>query len=473
MALLRGRRSQRMSQRVGEEGSPHQGDAVATFGRVLGEQIRLLYRPALPLTVNAVNAVIVTAVLWPEFGLPVLAWALAMVAVVAGRFALRRAYIASATEAGDVSAWARRHAIGTALTGVLWGLMAVVIALPVSPAYHLFVSLTILGMSAGAVAALSFHLTSFLAFVVPCVVLASAALLTKGDAVYGGLGAMGLVFLVALVGLARSFNSALVETLRLRFENADLVRDLREAQDIAEAASRSSSEILAHLSHELRTPLNAVAGFAEVMRGKLFGPLGHPKYEGYARDIASSAQHLLGLVDDILRYAKGYVGSLALEESDVDPRLEIEACLSMVAENAKAATIDVVRDLAPNLPLLRGDSVKLRQILLNLLSNAIKFTPSGGRVTTSASVDGQGGLVIVVVDTGIGIAEAELHRVVLPYVQLENAFTRTRSGLGLGLPLAKRLVEMQGGTLSLSSTAGVGTRVVVRFPPERSIPRPA
>lgn len=451
-------------------GDPPHVIAAATSQRVLGEQIRLLYRPAAPLVVNAVNAAIVTAVLWPEFGLPVLIWAAAVIAVVTGRFILRRNYMTTADK-GEVSLWARRQATGAALAGLLWGATAIVIALPVSPAYHLFVALTILGMSAGAVAALSFHLPSYLAFVIPCVAPASLALLVKGDMIYAGLGALGAVFLLALVGLARSFNSALVETLRLRFENADLARDLREAQDIAEAASRSSSEILAHLSHELRTPLNAVAGFAEVMRRQVFGPLGHKKYDSYARDIADSAQHLIALVDDILRYAKGYIGSLSVDESELDVRIEIEACLRMVAESAHAVSVELVRDIAPNLPLLRGDGVKLRQILVNLVSNGIKFTRPGGRVTTSATVNAHGAVTIVVADTGIGIAPDDLHRVVLPYVRLENALTQTRSGLGLGLPLAKRLVEMQGGTLSLSSTPGIGTRVTVTFPADRSLRR--
>jgi two-component system, cell cycle sensor histidine kinase PleC len=460
-----------MGQTVSEDGNPSQDVTAALSRRVLGEQIRLLYRPAAPLVVNAVNAAIVTAVLFPEFGISVLIWAAAILGLVAGRFLLRRAYTASPGNGDAAPLWARRQAIGAALTGLLWGMTAIVIALPVSPAYHLFVALTILGMSAGAVAALSFHLPSFVAFVVPCVVPAAAVLLAKGEAAYIGLGAMGVVFLLALIGLARSFNVALVDALRLRFENADLARDLREAQDIAEAASRSSSEILAHLSHELRTPLNAVAGFAEVMRRQLFGPLGHSKYDGYARDIANSAQHLIALVDDILRYAKGYIGALAIDESEVDVRVEIEACLNMVAENAQAANVDLAREIAPDLPLLLTDGVKLRQILLNLLSNGIKFTPPGGRVTTYASVDEQGGIEIVVADTGIGIAASDLHRVVLPYVQLENALTRTRSGLGLGLPLAKRLVEMQGGTLVLTSAPNSGTRVVVRFPPDRSLRR--
>jgi len=443
-------------------------DADGVARRVFEEQVRLLYRPAVPLVVNAVNAVIVTAVMWPEFPALTPLWAVLIFGVIAGRFLLRRAYNASAAGA-DALVWARRHALGAALAGLLWGATAVVLVFPVIPAYHLFACLLIVGMSAGAVAALSFHLPSLLAFIIPCILPAVAIFAAQGELVVMGLAALGIVFLLALVGLARTLHSALLQALRLRFENADLVAELREAQDMAQSVDRSSWEILAHLSHELRTPLNAIAGFTEVMRREIFGPLGHKKYGDYTRDIADSARHLIALVEDILRYAKGYTGSLSLDESVIDPRVEMEACLTMITDAAREAQVELVRELAGDLPLLRVDAVKLRQILINLLSNGIKFTPAGGRVALEATVDERGALSLAVADTGIGIAEKDLRRVLLPYVQLENVLTRTRSGLGLGLPLAKRLVEMQGGTLTLTSVPGEGTRVAVAFPPERSV----
>jgi signal transduction histidine kinase len=450
---------------------PAQRDAETTVDvarRVLEEQVCLLYRPAIPLVVNAVNTLIVAGVLWAQFPVLVPIWAGLMTAVLAGRVLLRRAYRASPV-AADTAVWARRHALGAGLTGLLWGATAAVLAFPVLPVYQLFACLVIAGMSAGAVAALSFHMPSLLAFIVPCILPAVAVLATHGEPTVAGLAAMGLVFLLALIGLARTLNGALIQALRLRFENASLVKELREAQDMAQSMDRSSWEMLAHLSHELRTPLNAIAGFAEVMRRQLFGPLGHRKYGDYAKDIADSTRHLVALVEDILRYSRGYTGSLTLEESVLDPRVEIEACVTMVTEAARDSEIEIVREIADDLPLLRADAVKLRQILVNLLSNGIKFTPAGGRVTVSAAVDDRDALSVVVADTGIGIEEKDLRRVLLPYVQVGSVMTRTRSGLGLGLPLAKRLIEMQGGTLSLASTPGEGTRVAVRFPAERSV----
>jgi two-component system cell cycle sensor histidine kinase PleC len=325
-------------------------------------------------------------------------------------------------------------------------------------------------MAAGAVAALSFHLPSFYAFMVPCLLPMVYVFARVGEPAYLGIAAMAVVFGLALAGLARSFNAALQESLRLRFANADLARDLSVAQDMAEAAKRSSWEIIAHISHELRTPLNAINGFAEIIRRQMFGPLGDRKYSEYARDIAESAAHLIGLVDQILSYSKGHTGSLALDEAAVDPVEEIGICIQMHAEAASRAQVELVREMPADLPRLRADPVKLRQILVNLLSNAVKFTPPGGRVTVSAGRSPDGELEIAVADTGIGIGADDLRRVVQPYVQIESVLTRTRSGLGLGLPLVKQMVELHGGQFRLESALGAGTTVTVCFPASRCEP---
>lgn len=436
--------------------------------RLLAEQVRLLFHSPVALIVNAVNGVIVTVVLWPAIEGPWIGlWAAALAVVIATRLVLRRAYDrAGATEAAR---WGRFYTVGTALTGMLWGSLAAVVLTVASPLHHLFIGLTIAGMAAGATAALAFHLPAFFGFVLPSLLPVTAAFLLHGGLPYLALGAMGIVFMAALSSLARSFNGALQETLRLRFRNADMARELTEAQAIAEAAQGSSADILAHLSHELRTPLNAIAGFAEIMRRQMFGPLGDRKYDAYVKDIADSTGHLLKLVDDILRFSKGHGGKLELEESVVDPRAEMQSCLNMLADMAREGGVVLVRELPDRLPALRADAVKLRQVLVNLLSNAIKFTPPGGRVTASVAVEPTGAFVFSVADTGIGMKAEDLPRVILPYVQVENVLTRTRTGLGLGLPLAKRLTELHGGTLIIDSALDRGTTVRVRFPAARTI----
>lgn len=434
--------------------------------RVFAEQVRLVYRSTLPLAVNLIIAAIVSAVLWPTVGAVAAGWAAAMATVIAARMMLRARFLAQ-PPALNTSAWARYYVVGAGLTGALWGATAVAVVLIDSAVHHMFIGLAVAGMGAGAVAALSFYLPSFYVFIGPALVPVIYAFARAGEPAYLGIAAMGIVFAAAMTGLARSFNAALTEALRLRFANADLARELTVAQDIAEAARRSSWEIVAHISHELRTPLNAISGFAEVIHKQLFGALGNRKYEEYARDIAESAGHLVGLVDQILSYSKGRGESLALDETAVDPAAEIDVCVQMHAGAARHGGVELVRDLPGDLPTLRADAVKLRQILVNLLSNAVKFTPPGGRITVSATRTDDGGLAITVADTGIGIRAEDLRRVVEPYVQIENVLTRTRSGLGLGLPLAKQLVGLHGGEFTLASEVGVGTQATIRFPASR------
>ena len=447
-------------------------DGAAMSARVVAEQLRLLYKPVVPLAVNVVNAVIACVIVWPRLphaGLA--AWMAALVLVIFGRVLLRRSFW---SVAGEVPGrfWAPAFAVGTGLTGALWGATMLAVPLLDEPIYHMLIGLMAAGMCAGAVASLSVHLPSFYAFVLPCLLPVSAVFLLTSDTPHRGMGAMAAVFLVALMLIARGSNLSLTEMMRLRFRNADLLRELSMARDMAEQASRSNWETLAHVSHELRTPLNAIGGFAELMCRHMFGPLGSAKYDEYANDIRNSAAHLTNLVEEILLFSRGHTAGVRIEEESVDAAAEIEACVQMTVQAARDAGVRIRVEAAPDLPLLRADPVKLRQIILNLLSNAIKFTPPGGHVTVGAHTDARQAVLITVADTGIGMDRADLPRVVEPYVQLESAFVRARqSGLGLGLPIVKRLIELHGGILALESEPGRGTTVTVVFPPERSFVR--
>jgi two-component system, cell cycle sensor histidine kinase PleC len=447
-------------------------DGASMPARVFAEQLRLLYKPVVPLAVNVVVAAIVGVMLWPR--LPqagVALWLSLLVLVIFGRVVLRRSFWALAADPpGRI--WAPAFALGTGFTGALWGSMALAIPLLDEPMYHMMVGLTAAGMCAGAVAALVVHLPSLYAFLLPCLAPIAVALVIADDTPHRALGAMAVVFLAALVLIARGSNASMIELLRLRFRNADLLRELSVTRDMAEQASRSNWETLAHVSHELRTPLNAIGGFAEIMCRRLFGALGNAKYDEYAADIRDSAAHLTNLVEEILLFSRGHTAGLRLEEESVDAAAEIDACVQMTLRAAQEAGVGLAVEAAPDLPLLRADPVKLRQIILNLLSNAIKFTPPGGQVMVGARTDAQDAVLITVADTGIGMDRADLPRVVEPYVQLESAFVRSRqSGLGLGLPIVKRLVELHGGTLALTSALGRGTTVTVAFPAARSLVR--
>tara|TARA_R110000824_G_scaffold366730_2_gene555728 strand:- start:256450 stop:257718 length:1269 start_codon:yes stop_codon:yes gene_type:complete len=245
--------------------------------------------------------------------------------------------------------------------------------------------------------------------------------------------------------------------------------ELERQRRRAEAASESKTQFLASMSHELRTPLNAIIGFADLMRLQLLGPMEPPRYLEYATDIHGSGVHLLTMINELLDMAKIEAGHFDLHEDEVSLMEIGDEVLRMLRQSVQTARVALKVIASPTLPNIRADEQQVRRVLVNLLSNAIKFTPAGGQITLSAIENESGGLDVRVADTGIGIPEDKLDKVLEPFEQVENSFTRTRAGTGLGLPLAKAMVESHGGTLTISSTLGKGTCVCVSLPPERTI----
>ena len=224
------------------------------------------------------------------------------------------------------------------------------------------------------------------------------------------------------------------------------------------------------MSHELRTPLNAIIGFAEILSNELFGALGNARYLDYAKDIHESGHHLLALINDILDLSKIETGNIEIHEEVIDVYEVIQSCMRLSAERALIAGVDLVTDLTEGfLPALRADKRMVKQIVVNLLSNAIKFTPSGGRIAVTVRHDPDGGCILQIADTGIGIAPENISKALARFGQVDGEFTRKFEGTGLGLPLSQSLVELHGGTLEIESELGAGTTVTVRFPPERVV----
>ena len=248
---------------------------------------------------------------------------------------------------------------------------------------------------------------------------------------------------------------------RIQHHEASLMQARREA----ESASQAKSAFLATMSHELRTPLNAILGFSEIMTLETFGPLGSQNYRDYSRDIYDSGMHLLRVINDVLDLSKVEAGRLELRRTDVDVEESVQVALRFFRERSKKAALTLTAQIEPGLPVLHADERVVRQCILNLVSNAIKFTPAGGTILVSARREAGGWIAIGVADNGIGIAEADLPRVLTPFGQADNAYTRKHDGTGLGLPLVKSFTELHAGTFEIRSVLGAGTTVTIRFPP--------
>jgi PAS domain S-box-containing protein len=242
--------------------------------------------------------------------------------------------------------------------------------------------------------------------------------------------------------------------------------ELIEAKNEAEYANRSKSDFLANMSHELRTPLNAIIGFSQVIRDQLFGP-DQSRYVDYARDIHESGRLLLDLINDILDMSKLEAGKQVLYEENLSLAQVVEDCRKLIAARASEVAVKLTTADLSGLPKAWAEERALKQILLNLLSNAVKFTPRGGSVRVEGALTAQGEIVLEVRDTGIGIAADMLPHLFLPFHQGDNSTSRRYGGTGLGLAITRRLIELHGGRIDISSALGEGTTARIFLPADR------
>jgi two-component system cell cycle sensor histidine kinase PleC len=253
-------------------------------------------------------------------------------------------------------------------------------------------------------------------------------------------------------------------------ELADLAQKYSDEKTRAEEANQTKSKFLANMSHELRTPLNAIIGFSEIMGSGMFGALGSEKYQEYCSDILTSGYYLLDVINDILDMSKIEAGRMKLDMVSLDLSTTLAESLRVVSGRADDKNLTLQAQIEGDIPVV-ADRRAIKQILVNLLSNAVKFTPDGGRIVVRARVL-RDSIVLMIADTGIGIAPQSLQRLGRPFEQVESQLTKTYHGSGLGLAIARSLTGLHGGTMRLRSRLGTGTVVCVRLPRDASKTNP-
>ncbi|MBM3543946.1 MAG: HAMP domain-containing histidine kinase [Alphaproteobacteria bacterium] len=390
--------------------------------------------------------------------------------------ALCRQFAKAPRDDATTPVWRAKITAAEFLYGVTWAGIAFIAPSTQSEMAHTFIFAALLIVISMRMLFASTAMPIVYAGTLPITVAIVIRFLLLDNPFYWALAAMAVGVHFYFIWLMTGFNATVMAMLEYRAEKDALIAELEQAKSVsddarerAEEANLAKSRFLATMSHELRTPLNAILGFSEIMQGELLGPHANPTYKEYANDIHQSGQHLLKLINEILDISRIEAGRYELHEGAVSLAAVAEDCNRLMRLRAEKKGLVISETFEANLPQLWADERAIRQICLNLLSNAVKFTPSGGTITLAIGKTLAGGQFLSVKDTGPGIPDVEIPRVLKSFGQGSLAQHTAEGGTGLGLPITKGLAELHNGVFELKSKLRHGTEVTVTFPRKRVI----
>lgn len=424
---------------------------------IRAEQIRILFSQGRAvLLMSTIVALVESSVLWGHTNKRwLLIWIGSFLVISLLRFGFYLAYQRAKPNDLELNHWLNLNLIGIAIGGMMWGANSLLVTVTPDVSYQGFILIVIGGILIGALSSHAIILRAYLIFLVSSLLLVAIWQSTRHTSTSFGLSVTIIILIITLGVTARRYEAAFLSSLRMRFENLDLLKQ-------AKAANQAKSAFLANMSHEIRTPLTTIIGYADSSISE------NTKTEDQTnalKIIKRSGDHLLGIISDILDFSKIEADELhiAIDRHELFPLLaDVYSLVNYQADN-KGLILDFQYDF-PLPEFVHTDAIRLKQILINLCSNAIKFTQQGRIVVHIRCKQDTEQLLVDVVDTGIGMNEDQLANIFKPFRQADNSITRRYGGTGLGLVLCKRLAELLGGSIQVASQMGQGSTFTISVP---------